>query len=204
MTVLVSLLHLAVVYGILLRCKRENLGWIVLIFTLLMTGIGHAYRYFTNYNGWDMSICQLLMMHNIYLSFIAWDYVDGAKEISKSKSKTALTQLPNLLEYFACAVCPNLSLGGPSGHIKDFLDYIYHKDVYQKTVPTFWSAMGRLGTGFCWIFVYGGIAVFFPATLVYSEKFAEFNFGKRVFFFIRVTDIKMSIVFIFSNCWIWS
>ncbi len=184
--VILSLMHILTAYCIMRNMSRTPaLAWTVLIFTLVCTGIGHVYRYYTNYGGWDMSICQLMMMQCIHLSVLAWDYVDGAVvETPKAPvSKVALKTLPNLIEYLAAALVPNQMLGGPNGHVKDFLDYIYHRNEYQKPVPTVKPAMIRLGTGLCWLVVYIGIVLVFPTNLVYGETYAENGFLTRVYFF---------------------
>ncbi len=149
-----------------------------MLYSLGTTGVFHIHCMVCNYGGWDMTVVELLMIQTIHLSNLSWDYSDGADP--ENKSATRLRVFPSFFEYMAAGLCPAQCLAGPSGHITDFLNYIYRRNEYAHMVGTLVPTVQKVVTALVWLAVYGTIVYLFPFRLLYGRTFRESNFLMRV------------------------
>ena len=174
-----SIANLWFVYFLLRNLKRNTLGWTITLYGLVATGISHAERFFSNYGGWDMSISEILMMQTVHISTLAWDYQDGADDTKKG-SRTALKELPGLMEYFAAGLSPSQTLAGPCSHIIDFTDYIYARKEFTTSVKTVLPGLQKFTTALFWLGVYVFMTSKLPTSILYSPSYSELPFHLRV------------------------
>eukprot|EP00826_Nyctotherus_ovalis_P049798 TRINITY_DN6041_c0_g1_i2.p1 TRINITY_DN6041_c0_g1~~TRINITY_DN6041_c0_g1_i2.p1 ORF type:complete len:303 (+),score=48.57 TRINITY_DN6041_c0_g1_i2:401-1309(+) len=152
----------------------------MLLYTLSTSAVFHVRRMILDYGGWSTTVSQLFMIQVLHLSYVAWDYSDGADK--ESKSRTKLVALPSLLEFTAAALSPTQVLAGPFSHLTDFLNYIYRRHEYAHDMPFTWVGFIRLGTSLVWIVVYAVIGKMFPFRLIYTEKFQQGSFFEKLFY----------------------
>jgi len=133
-----------------------------------------------DYGGWTVTVAQLFMIQVLHLSYIGWDYSDGANK--ECKSRTKLVQLPSLFEFMAAALAPTQVLTGPFSHLTDFLNYIYRRQEYAD-IPS-GASLGfiRLSTSIAWTLAYILLGKFFPFKLIYTDKFQEGSFLEKIFY----------------------
>lgn len=156
-------------------------------YSLSAAGVFHIHRMVIDYGGWNMTVVQALMLQCIYLSYLGWDYSDGAD--SESKSSSRIIQFPSFLEYLGGGLFPALCMAGPCGHMSDFLNYIYSRKEYADKVHTFVPALKLIGIAMIWISIYGAILTFFPFGWLYEPGFRESNFLVRVSLFLPSSRI---------------
>eukprot|EP01022_Parablepharisma_sp_SALTPOND_P001349 TRINITY_DN106150_c0_g1_i1.p2 TRINITY_DN106150_c0_g1~~TRINITY_DN106150_c0_g1_i1.p2 ORF type:complete len:424 (+),score=9.45 TRINITY_DN106150_c0_g1_i1:466-1737(+) len=173
-----------VAYGLFRLVPRAYIGWTTVVYSLSVTAAFHIKRMYENYGGWDMTIAHILMMQTVHLSYLAWDYTDGADHENKSLKK--LGELPTFFEFLAAALCPSQILAGPASHFVDFKNYIYQTNEYSKPVGTVWPAFKKFLTGFTWLVIYGSIVNYFPFDLFYTEQFYNSSFFARTFYFMVI------------------
>eukprot|EP01022_Parablepharisma_sp_SALTPOND_P008320 TRINITY_DN135639_c0_g1_i1.p1 TRINITY_DN135639_c0_g1~~TRINITY_DN135639_c0_g1_i1.p1 ORF type:complete len:540 (-),score=1.53 TRINITY_DN135639_c0_g1_i1:146-1765(-) len=176
---IVALGNQIVVYFLLQRLPRKTLAWKVIIYCLTVTGLTHIYRMITNYGGWDMSISELFMVQTVHFSYLAWDYSDAVNE--SNKNPKALKNLPSLLEHLAAGLCPSQCLGGPEGHLQDFLDYIYFQKEHAIPISTIWPAFEKIMYAIGSLFVYLFLVNLYPTSLLHTD-YASQPFYVRVYF----------------------
>eukprot|EP00826_Nyctotherus_ovalis_P049143 TRINITY_DN5886_c0_g1_i1.p1 TRINITY_DN5886_c0_g1~~TRINITY_DN5886_c0_g1_i1.p1 ORF type:complete len:377 (-),score=54.73 TRINITY_DN5886_c0_g1_i1:198-1328(-) len=182
-------LHALATYGLLRFVPRKHVGWTVVVSSLAVASVFHAKRLIFNYGNWDTGVVQIFMIQVICLSYIGWDYSDGADP--ENKSRTKLTQLPGLFEYMAAVMCPTQVLAGPSSHFIDFHNYVYGKKEYAKEYSVASTAAKRIVTGIVWLGIYASIVNRFPMEIFYSEKFYNSDFFTRLFYFMIIgTSVK--------------
>lgn len=130
------------------------------------------------YGLWDMSIAETFMTQTIYLSNLAWDYGDAIDPATKNRY--TFKSFPTLLEFMASGLCPSQSLGSCVGHLTEFLDYIYQRNVFATQVSVFWPTVKTIGMGIMWIAIYVPTVARYPVNLLYTDFSAQ-PFGVRVF-----------------------
>ncbi len=173
----ISAANLVVVHTLLRKLDQKTVAWRIVIYCLAVTGITHAHRIITNYGGWDMSLSELLMVQTVHLSYLAWDYQDATEKTPRNPK--ILKALPTLLEHLAAGLCPSQSLGGPEGHLVDFLDYIYSRKEYAVPVSTTWPTFKKITTAIAWLCVYLAIISRYPISLLYND-YSSHPFYMRV------------------------
>ncbi len=152
----------------------------------------HLYRLLTNYGGWDMSLAEIFMVQTVHLSNLAWDYSDALDD--STRNRHVLKVFPNLLEFMAAGLSPSQSLGGPEGHIIDFLDYIYSRGIYTAPVSTLLPTLRTVGTAVFWLLaIYLPLVSRYPLELLYTDFDAN-PFGRRVFFCKHVIIPRIAAV----------
>eukprot|EP00826_Nyctotherus_ovalis_P056980 TRINITY_DN7781_c0_g1_i15.p2 TRINITY_DN7781_c0_g1~~TRINITY_DN7781_c0_g1_i15.p2 ORF type:complete len:146 (-),score=41.31 TRINITY_DN7781_c0_g1_i15:858-1295(-) len=137
-----------------------------------------------DYGGWHLGVSTFVMLLCLRLSAIAWDYVDGATDPSKLSSeqkKTALREIPPLLEYFTSAVSPTEALAGPLSSFADFRDYVYAQGIFKTIPSTIAPCLKRLGVAMGLCLTYVAIANYFPIIELSKPDFYQRNFFYKVY-----------------------
>ena len=156
----------------------NNIGWPIVIYCLVLNCITHAYSMIIDYGGWDFTVAEIFMVQTVHLSFLAWDYSDAANLPGKNPKE--LKQIPTLLEHIAAGLCPSQCMGGPAGHMIDFLDFIYARNDYVVLVNSTWPTLKKIMTATAWTFIYLIIIHRYPVSLLYTDYSAQ-PFQNRVF-----------------------
>eukprot|EP01022_Parablepharisma_sp_SALTPOND_P016701 TRINITY_DN2508_c0_g1_i2.p1 TRINITY_DN2508_c0_g1~~TRINITY_DN2508_c0_g1_i2.p1 ORF type:complete len:392 (-),score=-24.15 TRINITY_DN2508_c0_g1_i2:528-1655(-) len=173
-TAFAGLCNLIIAYILLKSVNRRMAGWSVLIYTVLVTTIIHLCGLWGKQGNIS---AQIFIIQTLHLSFLGFDYTDG---FSKASSKTALMTLPTFLEYLAAGFCPSQCLSGPSGHISDFLHYIYQCEEYTKPVNSTPAAAKNLIASLAWLAVSIKVTSFFPVNKLLDPKFSSISLDRRV------------------------
>ena len=136
-----------------------------------------------DYGGWHLGVSTFVMLLCNKLSGIAWDYEDGATDLSKlsnDQKKSALRELPSLLEYFAAAMSPTESMAGPLSTFADFRNYVYSQGIFKSLPSTIKPCFNRFSTGILFIIIHVVLSNYFPVDKMGEADFHKWNFFLKV------------------------
>lgn len=179
-----NFVHIFVAYILLNNVSRKYAGWTMTMYSVGVTSTYHIKRMLINYGNWDTDVTQLFMIQVISMSYLGWDYTDGANP--ESKSRTRLPKLPSFIEYFAAIICPTQVLAGPSSHFTDFYNYVYSKSEYAEKFETSYTGFKRILTAIIWLAIYSLIRVYYPYEMFFTKEFYEANFFSRLNIFMVI------------------
>eukprot|EP01104_Vermistella_antarctica_P017299 TRINITY_DN6102_c0_g1_i2.p1 TRINITY_DN6102_c0_g1~~TRINITY_DN6102_c0_g1_i2.p1 ORF type:complete len:483 (+),score=104.42 TRINITY_DN6102_c0_g1_i2:193-1641(+) len=115
------------VYLLLLALPR-NLGYkFAYGFAMGYLTLSHIYRMYDDYMGWSLDFTGPLMIITIKLTEVAINYYDGSRneeDLSENERKSALKQLPTLLEYYGYVFFFGGFLAGPALEYYVYRDYV--------------------------------------------------------------------------------
>lgn len=170
-------------YLILKFVERKYVGFATTIFTLTYLTVVHIERMINDYGGWHLGVSTFVMLLCLKLSATAWDYVDGGTDPSKLSSeqkKSAIHELPSLLEYFTAATSPTEALAGPLSGFTDFKDYINEQGIFKNIPSTVKPCLERCMHGALSIIIYVSVSNYFPISKMSDGEFHKWNFFYKV------------------------
>jgi hypothetical protein len=133
------------------------------------------------YGGWGLTIVTVIMFETIYISKFGWDLQDGGSEEGKKLNKKAIVNFPPLLEYLAAAFCGTQTFAGPSTNFKDFVDFIYRRNEFEKIPESHTKeSLKRALLGLFYTIVHAVTSKLFPFHLLYSLE-DNYNVFYKVF-----------------------
>lgn len=159
------------------------MGFVTTIFTLSYLTLVHIERMVNDYGGWHLGVSTFVMLLCLKLSAIAWDYVDGGidpSKLSTEQKKSALHELPSLLEYFAACTSPTEVLAGPLSGFVDFKDYINGQGIFKNIPSTIKPCLKRFMHGIFSAVIYVLLSNYFPISKMSDPEFYKWNFFYKV------------------------